>query len=134
MKLIKFNKKMLYVMSTLLILTMCFSFFQPVRAQAEERTPVMRSGSVSVDISGNDIPDEVKSPITKGQMLFGWLVIAIGIMALLAGLVLIAFAKLTGGGHAGAGADGIKIAVVGGFLILMPVILSWLLPGFSLTR
>ena len=131
MKLIKFNKKMLYVMSTLLILTMCFSFFQPVRAQAEERTPVMRS--VSVDISGNDIPEELKNPINKGTMLLGWLVIAVGAMAVLAGLILIAFDKWSGGGHAGAGATGIKVAVVGGVLILAPIILSWLLPGFNLT-
>ena len=130
MKLIKFNKKMLYLMSTLLILTMC-SFFRPVRAHAEEHTPVMRS--VSVDISGNDIPEEIKNPINKGTMLLGWLVIAMGAMAVFAGLILIAFDKWSGGGHAGAGATGIKVAVIGGVLILAPIILSWLLPGFNLT-
>ena len=133
MKLIKFNKKMLYLMSTLLILTMCFSFFQPVISHAEERTRDVIMRTTSVDISGNDIPEEVKSPIKKGQMLAGWLVVSVGVLALLAGVVLIGFDKLSGGGHAGAGAVGIKVAVVGGILVLAPIILSWLLPGFSLT-
>lgn len=130
MKTKKLNMKLLYVMSTLLILTMC-SFFRPVISHAEEHTPVMRS--VNVDISGNDIPEELKNPINKGTMLLGWLVIAMGAMAVLAGLILIAFDKWSGGGHAGAGATGIKVAVIGGVLILAPIILSWLLPGFNLT-
>lgn len=132
MKTKKLNMKLLYVMSTLLILTMC-SFFQPVISHAEERTRDVIMRTTSVDISGNDIPEEVKSPIKKGQMLAGWLVVSVGVLALLAGVVLIGFDKLSEGGHAGAGATGIKVAVIGGVLILAPIILSWLLPGFNLT-
>lgn len=133
MKFIKFNKKQIYVLSTLVLFTMCFSFFQPVKAHAEERkttNEIMKT--VSVDVSGKDVPEEIKSPIQKGLMLLGWLVISLGAMALLAGFALMAFDKFTGGGHAGSGAIGIKIAVLGVFLILAPVTISWLVPGFSL--
>ncbi len=132
----KLKRNILYVFGTLFVMTACLLFSRPVTVtQAEEKhgmnSPIQRN--VTIDGSGNDIPEEIKSPIKKGQMLAGWLVISVGGLCLLIGIFLMGFDRLSGGGHAGAGAIGIKVACVGAVLVLAPVILSWLLPGFSLT-
>lgn len=130
----KIKRNILYVFGTLFVMTMCLFFSQPVNSRAAERQEISCyiHHSVTIDASGNDIPEEIKSPIQKGQMLVGWLVISIGGLCILVGLVLMGFDKLSGGGHAGAGAVGIKVACIGAVLVLAPVILSWILPGFSL--
>lgn len=132
----KIKKILLYVTGTLAIIAACIFFTPGIKSMAHGKLPeegtsvVVRN--VTIDTSGTDIPAEIKSPVQKIMNLVAWLMICIGILAILIGGIMFLSNLLTGGGHPGAGGIGFKIMIGGIIVLLLPILVNWLFPKVNL--
>ncbi len=121
----------LFMFSTLCILQMCF-LICPLTVNAKEsgRIEEGRIGievqTVMPDVDYNTIPTEVKKPIQSMVTLFCYFLMAVGVIAALAGLLFLVISFL---GHQNDMKLQSAIAFgVAALLILGPIIIDWLVP------
>lgn len=136
----KKNRIRMFLLSTLMMFSMCF-FFAPINVSAcasecddglnaKMKTVICNDGlGAGVDVgqpsgTGDELPSEITEPIDKGMKLLEYLVITIGIVAIMVGLVLLG---LSFWGHQNDLKIASFIALGAGLVILAaPSIAKWL--------
>ncbi|MBQ8318897.1 MAG: hypothetical protein IJX85_11185 [Lachnospiraceae bacterium] len=121
----KKNRIKMFLVSTLMIFSMCFLIsVEHVKACESVRYAVGGAGAEVVSFSADELPKEITEPIEKGTKLMEYLVGTLGGIVVLVGLILLAISffghqnemKITG-----------FIALGAGLVILAaPSIVDWL--------
>ncbi len=132
MVLSKKNKIRIFLVSTLMMLSMCF-LFSSIRVNAKEINSFKTNNRTEVIMNNynfDDIPGEIKEPVDKGKKLVVYFTISLGaVFALVGGVLWL----ITLTGHATdmkmAGVISFWIGIV---MVLLPIIINWFVPDAKL--
>ena len=117
------RKKKIVMYVSMLFMTMCLFFSNPVSVKAKENNNDIQI-ITTVTLNNDDIPKEIKEPVERGKRLLSYLIMSIGAIFALIGFVMFLYSLA---GHPEQRLQSILFFGAGLLTAFSPVIVNWLL-------